>query len=233
MIRTLTIIALLVFMASCSMPETRIYSLYIPVDATVSNTKKADEPQYKAALPLAIIVDAPRYLTQPYIAYRNSPYELTIARYTKWDSAPAKIIGSELKSALSQRTRFSDVRVMNITPANSHVLKVNLRKFERYDELLAYYAELSLDVELLNPQGESLYRVTFDKRVNLSDSSFKSLAEGISAAVKEVIEQLCKETKMGGLASFSLQDAHGSLPLQDASGSHQTPPQGSTAPLTP
>ncbi|KJU84531.1 protein containing DUF330 [Candidatus Magnetobacterium bavaricum] len=180
------------------MPETKIYSLYVPIDAavfdaTAPNTGKVGEPKRKTALPLAIIMDSPRYLTQPYIAYRSSPYELTIARYVKWDSAPVKIIGGELKNALGKKTPFSDVRVMSITPPNSHILRVNLRKFERYDDTVASYAELSLDVDLISPQGENIYRMTFNKRVKLTDSSFKSLAEGISLAVHEAIEQLCKD----------------------------------------
>ncbi|MBF0338602.1 MAG: membrane integrity-associated transporter subunit PqiC [Nitrospirae bacterium] len=198
MIRLVMIMALLLFVGACNMPETKIYSLYVPSDTPTTDTGKVDEPKRKIAMPLAIIVDSPRYLTQPYIAYRNSPYELTIARYTKWDSAPVKIIGGELKTALSKRTLFSDVRVTNTIPANSHILKVNLRKFERYDAPLASYAELILDAELISPQGENLYRMTFSKRVKLNDGSFKSLAEGISMAVYEAIEQLCKDIGKGG-----------------------------------
>ncbi|MBF0608425.1 MAG: membrane integrity-associated transporter subunit PqiC [Magnetococcales bacterium] len=197
MIKIVTFIVLLLCLESCNMPETKIYSLYVPSDTATTDTGKGDEPKRKPAMPLAIIVDSPRYLTQPYIAYRNSPYELTIARYTKWDSAPVKLIGGELKTALSKKTVFSDVRVTNITPVNSHILKVNLRKFERYDAPLTSYAELSLDAELINPQGENLYRMTFNKRIKLNDGSFKSLAEGISMAVYEAIEQLCKDIGKG------------------------------------
>ena len=74
MLRYFVAIAVVFFITSCSMPETKIYNLDIPLEqASIQST--ADDS-------LVIRIDVPRYLAQPYIAYRSSPYQMEISRYS-------------------------------------------------------------------------------------------------------------------------------------------------------
>src|SRR5208282_4591229 len=84
MLRRFVVIVLACFFVSCSMPETKIYSLYLPQDQNAKNAKSVSS--------LTIRMDSPRYLAQPYIAHRNSPYRLSISKYSKWEAAPGDLV---------------------------------------------------------------------------------------------------------------------------------------------
>ncbi|MBF0554180.1 MAG: membrane integrity-associated transporter subunit PqiC, partial [Nitrospirae bacterium] len=78
---------------SCgTMPNTKIYSLDIQYDITRS--------ELKPDIPIVIVVDSPRYLSQPFVAVRSNPYTLTILKYSKWQSPPSNMVAEELKKAL-------------------------------------------------------------------------------------------------------------------------------------
>lgn len=177
------IFLLFVFLSSCSMPETRIYSLYVPNTDRVASSTRTDAS-------VAVIIDSPKHLSQPYIAYRNSPYQLMISRYSKWDSPPEDIVRGTFKDALSSSGFFKNVRASDIVPNGFYHLTINLKKFERADEGDSSFGELVFDVTLVSPEGKSLYRNTVSKRVKLEDRSFLSLAKGLSGSLTEGVEEV-------------------------------------------
>ena len=168
-------------MAACSMPETRIYSLYMPEDNTKAQVRK------QAMITLR--VQSPRYLAQPYIAHRISPYQLDISRYAKWDSAPLEMVRQIFKDSLSMV--YQDVRATTFSPEGSFVLNIHLKRFERVDDS---YAELAFDAELYSPEGKELYHIQKQKKVQLDTNDPAGVAKGLSSAlnesVKEVLEGL-------------------------------------------
>lgn len=177
---------LIVFLASCSMPETRIYSLHLPNPSShkgMTGAKVSDTS-------VAVSVDSPRYLTQPYIAYRNSPYQLSISRYSKWDSAPDEIVKEAFRDSLSSTGLFRDVRTSNSISSEVYSLKISLKRFERSDEGEISFGEVAFDAGLISPDGKSLYLGAVTKKVRLEDRSFLSLAKALSAALGEGTEEV-------------------------------------------
>jgi uncharacterized lipoprotein YmbA len=177
----LTILFPLFLMGACAMPETRVYSLYLPLGRGNTTYPKGDAS-------IVIRINSPRYLTQPYIVYRKSPYQLEISRYSKWEVSPNDILCEAFQDALSSIPRFKEVRVMNIVPDGFYLLMINLKKFERSDAENDSFGELMFDVQLLSPDGEELYQDRISKRTKLEDRSFLSLAKGLSGALAEGVE---------------------------------------------
>jgi ABC-type uncharacterized transport system auxiliary subunit len=182
MLRNFMAIAVIFFISACSMPETKIYNLDIPVEQ--------GSPRSTADDFLVIRIDAPRYLAQPYIAYRSSPYQMLISRYSKWDSNPKVMVSEGIRDSLFSTGLFREVKILNIAPKGFYLLDINLKRFERLDEGNKSFGELVLDVVFITPESKELYRGRISKKVKLDDQSFLSLAKGLSIALNEAIEEV-------------------------------------------
>lgn len=182
MLRSLIAIVVIFFISACSMPETKVYNLYVQVE------KSPDTPKGDAFV--VIRVDSPRYLAQPYIAYRNSPYQMEISRYSKWESSPKVMTRRALKDSVLSTGLFKDVKTLNITPKGFYVLDINLRRFERLDEGKEFFGELAFDVVFTSPEGKVLYHDTVSKKIKLDDQNFLSLARGLSDVLNEAIKEV-------------------------------------------
>jgi uncharacterized lipoprotein YmbA len=181
---------LIIFLVSCAMPETRIYNLQMPA------VKKM--PAAATETTAAIVVTSPRYLAQPYVASRTSPYQLAISRYAKWDSPPDEIVRDAFRSSLAAAL-FRDVRTSGHVPTGAYSLSITLQRFERSDEGALSFAEFAFDVTLLSPEGKNLYESSIAKRIQLEDRSYASLAKGLSSALgagtEEVRDSIAKALK--------------------------------------
>jgi uncharacterized lipoprotein YmbA len=164
-------------MVACSMPETRIYSLHMPIDNNKAQVRK------QAIITLK--VQSPRYLAQPYVAHRISPYQLDISRYAKWDSAPLEMVREIFRDSLS--SVYQDVRVLNFAAEGSFVLNINLKRFERVEDS---YAELAFDVALYSAESKELYRIDVQKKVQLDTKDPDGVAKGLSAALSESVRDV-------------------------------------------
>ncbi len=179
----LTLLLLLLFVGACAMPETRVYNLSLSVE-----WQKTIPPEGDASI--VIMINSPRYLTQPYIVYRKSPYQLEISRYSKWEASPNEMLRRVFKDALSSAQRFKEVRVMNIVPDGFYSLKINLKRFERSDMGNDSFGEFVFDVQFISPEGKELYQNSISKRTKLEDRTFLSLAKGLSGAVAEGVDEV-------------------------------------------
>ena len=187
--RGLLIVLTIFFISSCTMPETKIYSIHMPDSPVLPQPKadKGEEGVSSAVASIVIRVHSQRYLTQPYIAYRNSPYQLEISRYSKWESPPDDMVKDAFKCSFLSSGLFKEVRVSNIVPEGFYLLEINLKKFERSDAENDFFGEVVFDVNLFSPDGRELYRSAMSRKVGLDDKSFLSLAKGLSAALAEGI----------------------------------------------
>jgi uncharacterized lipoprotein YmbA len=165
--------------AACSMPQTKIYSLVLNNDGPAA--------KMKTDASVDLIVRSPRYLAQPYIAYRTSPYQLEIARYSKWDSPPAEMVKESFRKALTEMGSFKEVKASNFVPPAFYSLEIDLKRFERSDDGSSSFADVSFDLGFLSPEGKTLYRNSFEKKIKLGDRGFASLAEALSKALTEGI----------------------------------------------
>lgn len=189
----LLIIMSIFFVSGCTMPETKMYSIYLPVPPAPAVSKAATggagETVYASEKSLVILIASPRYLSQSYMAYRNSPYQLEISRYSKWESTPSDMVKEAFRNYLSSTGLFKEVRVSNIVSEGFYSLELNLKKFERSDEGNDSFGELVFDIKLSSPENIELYRSSVAKKVRLDDRSFLNLAKGLSSALSESIKE--------------------------------------------
>jgi uncharacterized lipoprotein YmbA len=181
--KVLMLLLLLLFIGACAMPETRVYSLYLSMDKGKTIPLKGDAS-------IVIMINSPRYLTQPYIVYRKSPYQLEISRYSKWEASPDQMLRGVFKDALSSTQRFKEVRATDIVLDGFYSLKIDLKRFERSDMGNDSFGELVFDVQFISPDGKELYQISISKRTKLEDRTFLSLAKGLSGAVAEGVEEV-------------------------------------------
>lgn len=183
----IAVLAVLLFSA-CAVQETKIYSLNVPAEKTTANSS--------ADASIVIIVHTPRYLSQPYMAYRNSPYQLNISRYSKWDASPNEMLKEVFKDALSSMGLFKEVLLSNSIHGGAYSLRINLRRFERSNTASGPYGELLFDAGLITPDNREIYRAAISKQVKLDDRSFLSLAQGLSAALAEGVDEVKKSIRV-------------------------------------
>lgn len=173
--RTACLIVILT-LAACAMPETRIYTLNLAVQNTAL-------PAAKDAT-LSIIVHAPKHLSQPYITSRTSPYQLVVSRYAKWEASPEAMVRDGFKESLSPAL-FREARGSSFVRNGVFALKLDLKRFERVDEGDTSFADVAFDAVLYSPDGSELFRDSVSKRVKLDDKTYLSLAKGASSAFEE------------------------------------------------
>lgn len=197
MLRVVLIVLSVFFISACTMPETKIYSLNMPDTSSSSYSKSekerlSDVTNVKAGSSIMIRVSSPRYLSQAYMAYRSSPYQLEVSRYSKWESPPNLMLKEAFRDSLSSAGLFKEVRAANAVSEGFYLLDINLKRFERYDDGNDSFADLVFDVNLVSPDGMELYRSTVSKKVKLDERSFLSLARGLSGALTEGIGEVRK-----------------------------------------
>jgi len=171
------------------MPETRIYSLYVPIDRGKTIHTKVDAS-------IAMMINSPRHLTQPYIIYRKSPYQLEISRYSRWDESPEKRLREIFKEAVSSIGIFKEIRVTNSPPEGYYSLMINLKKFERSDSGNDSFSELVFDVNFISPDDKKLFQSTISKKSKLDDRTFLSLTKGLSNGLTEGVEEVKNRIEM-------------------------------------
>jgi len=187
--------------SACTIPATDIYSLNIinsPMSEEDKESIKVRERETVARTEgsLVINVKAPRYLSQPYIAYRNSPYQPHLSKYSKWQSSPANMVKEAFEEYFYSKRLFEEIRGSNYVPEDFYSLEICLKKFERYDEGKDSFGELLFDVRLYSPAGREIYHNTISKRNNLADDSFLNLAKGLSEALSEGIRETAEEIRI-------------------------------------
>ncbi|MCX8070617.1 MAG: PqiC family protein [Thermodesulfovibrionales bacterium] len=162
---------------SCSFTETKIYSLYLP---TIDNNL----PSQKQRETLYLSVRTPRYLDQPYIIFRDSPYELNLSSYAKWDASPSDIMKQNIVEVLTSKKVYKEVKVSRPqVNEKAEVMIVDLKDFSRYDEGQFSYGMLQFSVLLRDKDNKEVYRKEFKIKEKLDDKTYLSLAKGMSKAL--------------------------------------------------
>ena len=184
-------------LVSCmTMPETKIFSLYRPVEE--------ERVLCKSDLSVNVFTSAPKHLSQPYIVLRKSDYELDVARYAKWDAAPADTISNTYRLALSPF--FRDIAITRYQDLKTHSVAIELKRFERLDEGEASFAALEYDFSLRTPDGREIYHRKVVKKEALETRDNLNLAMAMSAALMESVEEVTAE--IGGVVG-SVQEKPG------------------------
>ncbi len=173
---------MLAVLGGCGSPRTNIYSLYMAGDQAV--------PSRAAVADLAVHSRAPRYLSQPYIACRTSPYQLEISPYSKWVASPEEMVRDAFREKFAASGLFREVRSSSSVAAGSYLLEIDLKRFERIDLPAGAFAELLFDYSFFSPEGKELARGVVSKKVLLADSSLLELAKSLSTALSDGIDEV-------------------------------------------
>jgi uncharacterized lipoprotein YmbA len=168
--------------AACTMPSTKIYSLYLP--------EGEKTPQKTSGIFLVLRVTSVRYLAQPYIAYRTSPYQLDLSGYAKWDASPSEMVRDAFRRSFEASGQMREVQVSHFPSEGSYALDIYVRRFERLDAEGGPYADLAFDARLSSPGGKEMYRGEISRRMRLQDRSFLSLAKALSTGLLESMEEV-------------------------------------------
>jgi uncharacterized lipoprotein YmbA len=173
---------LLIFLfTACSMQETKIYSLSLPVEKKVYDNM--------SGVSVNIRVQSPRYLAQQFIACRTSPYQLDISKYSKWELSPVEMVKEAFSDQFYSRGISKEVKTLNIIPAGYYAVDIKLRRFERTDSGNDSFGEVDFDVNVLSPEGKDIYRKTISRKVRLERRNNLNLAISLSAALSEAVDE--------------------------------------------
>jgi len=181
----LIICSIVLLMNACTMPKTKIYS----INMNYPFTEKDFKGRFSEKL-VMIVVNAPRHLSQPYIVYRTSPYEMEISKYSKWEASPQEIIKKVMKDYISYLKIFKEVKTSYTSQEGYYTLEIDLKRFERFDSENISYGELLFDYVLISPEGNVIESSRINKKIELQEKSFLSLAKILSNALHEA----CVET---------------------------------------
>jgi ABC-type uncharacterized transport system auxiliary subunit len=183
MSKPLKSLVLLLLLSACSMsmPETRIYTLYMPAEEKTAHAAPSES--------IAIQISSESYLKQPYIAKRSSPYEMEILKYSKWESSPDKIVKNKIREALSSSGLFKEVKISGTALPDFYLLKINLKNFEMINEDKGSFALLEFSLALLSPDGNKLYQGAVSKKTALVSSDLAGLAKALSNALEQGAEE--------------------------------------------
>jgi len=166
---------------ACTMPETKIYSLSIPAERKLTDNA--------SGVSVNIRVKSPRYLSQQFIAFRTSPYQLEISKYSKWESSPADMVREAFSDSLYSRGISKEVKTLNIVPAGYYAIDIKLRRFERVDSGDGSFGEVDFDVNVLSPEGKEIYRKAISKKTAMQGKDNLDLAVSMSAALSEAVDE--------------------------------------------
>jgi hypothetical protein len=171
----------LVFLLSCTTSGTRIYSLSLP--------PMKERPNVEPHASVNITLHAPRYLDQPYVAYRISSYEVELSADSRWDSSPAIMMRQAIKESLCSSGLFAVARTLASVPPGFYNCEVNLRRFERFDKGNDSFGELDFQITFRSPGCRVLYNGSISKEAKLPDRSDSSLAKFLSEALSQGLDE--------------------------------------------
>ena len=158
--RVFFVITAIFLFTACTMPETKIYSISLPVERKLSDNKSDSS--------VNIRVRSPRYLAQQYIASRTSPYQIDISRYSKWESSPVELVREAFRDSFYSRGISKDVKTSNFVPAGYYSVDIQLRRFERTDSGNDLFGEMDFEVVVSSPEGKEIYRKTVSRKIRLA-----------------------------------------------------------------
>jgi len=179
--RVFCLITVIFLFAACTMPETKIYSLSLPAERKLSDNKS----DYS----VNIRVHSPRYLAQQYLAFRTSPYQIDISRYSKWESSPVEMVRDAFRDSFYSRGISKDVKTSNLVPAGYYSVDIQLRRFERTGPDHDLFGEIGFEIVVSSPEGKEIYRKTVSKKIRLDNKDNLDLAKALSAALSEAVEE--------------------------------------------
>jgi ABC-type uncharacterized transport system auxiliary subunit len=179
------IIILSALISACSIPETKIYNLHVNESGRSKNILYK-----KTGSSIAIHVEAPDYLAQPYIVTRTSPYEIKISKTAKWESPPKRFIKQALKKVFSGSGYFDHVSLSQIKREGYYWLIVDLKRFELVEEDAGFSGEVIMDVSLFDHEMNSVFMSTINRKKQIRNKDYRNLAAVLGTFIPEGLDEI-------------------------------------------
>ena len=187
------IVLLILVLSGCmSSPPRRYYQLYLgdkeePGERTIGKTILIER------------IDVDDLYDDFRVVYRVSPYQLNYYSYEFWADKPAKLIRDSITHYLLRKNIFQKV-IQEISSGEPDILwKSKIHFVEEIDSTEAWYARLSMEIELVDFKSkERLYYNQFDRRERLATKSVtlvpvvlsKILEEELGKVVRDLFQEL-------------------------------------------
>lgn len=132
------------------------------------------------------------------IVYRESPYTVKYYTYHFWAEKPGPLIRNAIYNVLKKNNVFSNI-LLELAVGNPDLtLKARIRAIEEDDRVEAWYARLSMELEVLDfKTNERLVYHEFDRLEKMPEMNIEKLPEVLSRILGEelqaVIQALSKD----------------------------------------
>lgn len=176
-----------IFGFSCmSSPPKRYHQLYLPENPDVSSLQ-IDKTLYVDR------VESNQLYDNFEIVYRDSPYHLNYYSYDFWAQKPGQLIQDSISDFFKKNKNF--VRIYrDLTRGNPDLIfKARIRAIEEEDREDAWYARLSMEMEISDFETEEiLLYYEFDQLKKMPDKEIDHLPVAISRILEEELTSFLK-----------------------------------------
>jgi ABC-type uncharacterized transport system auxiliary subunit len=123
------------------------------------------------------------------IVYRDTPYHLNYYNYDFWAQKPAQLIRDSFLDFFRKNRNFSGI-YRDLTKGDPDlVLKARIRAIEEEDRADAWYARLSMEIEIGDFETEEILVFhEFEKLRGMPEKDVKHLAVAISQILEEELK---------------------------------------------
>lgn len=128
------------------------------------------------------------------VVYRISPYELNYYSYEFWADKPANLIRDSITQYLSRKNIFQKV-IQEISRGDPDILwESKIYFIEEIDTLEAWYARLSMEIELVDFKSKKqIYHHKFDRKEELDKKSAAEVPVMLSKILEEELRKVIND----------------------------------------
>ena len=167
-----------------SIPEYHYYFLDYEIPYNKSN------PKYTCSLGVERLQAEEIYKSDT-IIFRNSPYEARHYIYKLWGSNPRALLFEKTLEHIKASGLFKSVRLYPGMYNADYILRGYIRKFEELDKADGWYADFSVEWELIDPKsGNVMLSARTDKMQKARNKTTLDVVKAMSVCVQEALNNL-------------------------------------------
>jgi ABC-type uncharacterized transport system auxiliary subunit len=130
------------------------------------------------------------------VIYRVSPYEINYYAYHFWADKPSRLLRSSLIQFLEASRLFPKIILEPILGNADWILRWTVHRIEEVDEAEAWFARLSMKLEVADFKTRAILAVrTFDRKEPMSKKDVSELPAKLSRILIEELRALFAELK--------------------------------------
>lgn len=135
--------------------------------------------------------DAPRFLREGPIAYRESPERFDFYDYHRWAEDPRHMVTLAMVREMQARRLFRTVDVFDGRGSPDYLMTGSIDDLEEVDNGPDVSVEVTLSARLINQRtGELLWQGTSSKNAKLEQRSVRGIVAEMSREVSDTVQSL-------------------------------------------